>query len=76
MVASNETHKTPPRLPRLSPAPVARVPFECMGLLRLDEMDYIGTVGVPEALVEGEPRQLPTAASTINLRGRSSERAG
>ncbi len=74
MMNSDETTKPSPRVPRLCPAPVARVPFEYMGLLRLDEMGYLGTMGDPAVFVESEARQPSTAAPTISLRGRGSHR--
>jgi hypothetical protein len=73
MVAPDETSKLSPFVPRLCPAPVARVPFEYVGLLRLDEIGFVGMVGDVGALVEGEPRQPSTAAPTVSLRGRGPE---
>ncbi len=75
-MALDETTEASPPVPRLCPAPVARVPFEYMGLLRLDEMGYLGTVGEPGILVESEARQPSTATPAISLRGRGSERKG
>jgi hypothetical protein len=75
-MAPDETTKPSPNVPRLRPAPVARVPFEYLGLLRLDELGYVSVVGEPGGLVDSEPRKAPKDAPAVSLRGRGPERPG
>lgn len=75
-MAVNKASKAKVSVPRLSLAPVARVPFECVGQLRLHEIGNVSWFENPGTPVDVEQREPQVLPSAFSLRGAHSERTG